>query len=462
VNAPHHRTLAVKKFHKDVTLKPQPSANQAECADTHLRYLLGFGNEFATEALPGALPVGQNNPQRPPLGLVSELVSATAFVAPRAQNRRSYTFRIRPSANNFPVSPTSFPLFQTPPLANDPIPGAMRWTSLNDGGVDRDFLDGIVTICGNGTPKLQSGMAIHIYNLSKPMNGRAFTNGDAEMLVIPQSGGIRITTELGIMEIASGELALLPKGIKCKVDPLDGSAFGFVCENYGLPFVLPDLGLIGSHGLANAIDFEIPVAAFEDIDEPTELVHKFCGKFWATSLDYSPFDVVAWRGNWAPCKYNMLKFNTVGSVSYDHPDPSIFCALTSPSNAVGGGNVDFMILPPRWLVAEHSFRPPGYHRNAVAEFLALVKGAHESRKSSFTPGSMSLHNCWAPHGPDTETVVAAREAELIPQKIEDALIFMLETRFPLEMSAAALDTNNRQLNCTDGWAGFKKRFPLSD
>lgn len=441
--------------------KLQPELQGAMNSNPRASYQPGFGNEFATEAVAGALPVGQNSPQRPPLGLVSELVSGTAFVAPRALNRRSYLFRIRPSTNAHPLLPVSFPNFQTPPLAVDPQPGAMRWSTLNDKIAGKDFLDGLLTHCGNGSPRTQNGMAVHIYNASEPMTGRAFVNSDGEMLIIPQTGKLVITTELGIMDIQPGELALIPKGMKMKVDPVSGPAYGFMCENYGLPFVLPDLGLIGSHGLANAIDFETPVAAFEDNEEPTELIQKFCGSFWETKLEYSVFDVVAWRGNWAPCKYDMMKFNTMGSISYDHPDPSIFCALTSSSDAVAGGNVDFMILPPRWIVAEHSFRPPGFHRNSVSEFLALVKGAHESRSSNFPPGSISLHNCWTPHGPDTETLEQARTAELQPQRVDDALVFMLETRFPLEMSSAAFESDKRQRDCTNGWAGFTKRFGVT-
>lgn len=430
-----------------------------ECQFAGLRYQAGFANQFATESVSGALPAGQNSPQRPPLGLVSELVSGTTFAAPRAANRRSYLFRIRPSVHTAALAQIALPGFLTPPLDFGNYPGPLRWSSLRDDGAAGNFLEGVQTVSGNGSPASQSGMAIHIYNAGVAMTGKAFANNDAEMLLIPQSGALLVTTELGILSVTPGEFALLPKGLKLRIDPIDAPAYGFLCENYGLPFELPELGLIGSHGLANAIDFETPVAAFEESDEPVELIQKFCGKFWSAQLDHGVFDVVAWRGNWGPCKYDMAKFNAMGSISHDHPDPSIFCALTSPSSAVAGGNVDFMILPPRWLVAEHSFRPPGYHRNAVAEFLGLVQGTHDSRNSAFPPGSFSLHNCWTPHGPDTQTLENARVADLVPQKVDDTMVFMLETRFPLEMASGAMAAPQRQQDCSDGWAGFTKRFP---
>ncbi|MEY2927469.1 MAG: hypothetical protein RL367_1946 [Pseudomonadota bacterium] len=426
---------------------------------SQLRYQAGFGNEFASETVPGALPVGQNSPQRPPLGLYSELISGTTFTAPRAFNRRSYVFRARPSAHAIAFAPVDAGSFKTPPLDIPPYPGALRWAPFDHDQAPADFIAGLTTVCGNGSPQSQTGLAIHVYCANRSMTGRAFSNGDGEMLIIPQQGALRITTELGVLEAVPGELLLLPRGIKFRVDLIDDSARGFVCENYGLPFILPELGLIGSHGNANAIDFQVPVAACDDGDLPTVITHKYCGALWSAQLPHSPFDVAAWRGNWYPCKYDMRRFNTVGSLSWDHPDPSIFCALTSPSHDVMGANVDLLILPPRWVVAEHSFRPPGFHRNAAAEFLGLITGSHDSRNSGFPPGSMSLHNNWTAHGPDLATLDAGQAAELKPQKIEDSMVFMLETRFPFQHSAAAMNAPNRQTDCAQGWAGFQRRFP---
>ncbi|CAN5204111.1 homogentisate 1,2-dioxygenase [soil metagenome] len=425
-------------------------------------YQLGFANEFATEALVGALPIGQNSPQKLPYGLVSELVSGTAFTAPRALNRRSYLFRIRPSTIAEPFAPYTHSTFLTPPLPIDPYPGALRWGPSPLPSTPVDFLDGLSTICGNGSPKTQSGTAIHIYNASVSMTRRVFANADGEMLIIPQEGALRVVTESGVLDVAPGELVLIPKGMKIRVELVGTGARGFLCENYGLPFVLPELGLIGSHGLANAIDFQAPVAAFEDDENPVELVHKLAGNFWTTLLDHSPFDVVAWRGNWAPVKYDMRRFAVMGAAGVDHPDPSIYCALTSPSSDIAGGNADFMILPPRWIVAEHTFRPPGYHRNSVAEFLALIEGSNESRASAFPPGSMSLHNHWTAHGPDVRTFEAAREGPLDPTKIRDTLIFMIESRYPLELSPAAMNADFRMPDSAAAWSGFQRRFPVAE
>ena len=424
-----------------------------------LVYQPGFGNEFATEAMPGALPQWQNSPLRVPFGLVSELVSGTAFAAPRKLNRRSYLFRIRPSTIAQPFAPLAHGTFLTPPLPIEPSPAPLRWGPADMPDEPTDFIDGMLTMCGNGSPKMQVGLALHLYRANTPMRARAFANADGEMLIVPQQGAIHLVTELGRLDVAPGELALIPKGMKIRVELPAGSSRGFVCENFGLPFVLPELGVIGSHGLANAIDFETPVAAFEEDDTTVQLVHKFAGNLWATELDHSPFDVVAWRGNWAPAKYDMRRFAVMGAAIVDHPDPSIFCALTSPSSDVAGGNVDFMILPPRWVVAEHTFRPPGYHRNSVAEILALIEGSSESRAGKFPPGSLSLHNHWTAHGPDVATFEAARKAVLQPQKIEDTLIAMWETRYPLEIAQAAMDAPFRQKTAAQGWAGFVKRFP---
>lgn len=427
--------------------------------DGDAEYQYGFGNEFASEAMPGALPHGQNSPQRPPLGLVSELISGTTFSAPRSLNRRSYVFRIRPSVLERDFERRDCGDFRTAPLDVAPYPGALRWSPFAEPASPTDFIDGLFTLCGNGSAKLQIGMAIHVFRANAAMERRVFANADAEMLVLPQLGAIRVMTEFGLIEAAPGEVVLLPRGMKFRIDPIDGYARGFVAENYGQPFGLPDLGLLGSHGLANAIDFHVPVAAFEDSNEQVEYVHKFAGQLWTTVLGHSPFDVVAWRGNLAPSKFDMRRFVAMGSATTDHPDPSIFCALSSPSSNVSGANVDFMILPPRWVSAEGTFRPPGFHRNCVAEFLGIISGKHDSKGSNFVPGAASLHNNWVPHGPDIPTFEAARSAELAPTKLEDTLVFMFETRYPLELTSAAFDSEARQRDYPSCWDGFRKRFP---
>jgi homogentisate 1,2-dioxygenase len=423
-----------------------------------LRYQVGFANEFAVEALPGALPVGQTSPQTPAYGLVHEVVSGTTFTAPRNLNRRSHLYRIRPSTAQPAMEPARLPLFLSGPFPQQPTPNQLRWDPFEFQPGSQDFLTSLVTLCGNGSAPGQQGMAIHVYLATASMRDTAFSNADGEMLILPESGGLRIVTEYGILEVVPNELALISRGCKFRVELLDERARGFVCENYGAPFRLPDLGLIGSTGQANAWDFQVPVAAYEDRDVPTRLVHKFVGNLWQTTLDHSPFDVVAWRGNLAPCKYDMNRFVILGTLAYDHAEPSIFCALTSPSDSVVGPNAELMILPPRWLVAEHTFRPPGFHRNCVSEFLALISGRHEGKSAQFRPGGASLHNSWAPHGPDTTSYEGGRTGEQSPQWLGGSLAFMIESRFPFSVTEAAMSSEARQRGYIDCWSGFKKRF----
>lgn len=433
---------------------------EAGVGSTALRYLTGFGNELSSEAIAGALPVGQSGPQRPAHGLVHELVSGTTFTAPRATNRRTHLYRIRPSTTQPELTPSpGMERYQTAPFPLPPNPNQMRWQPFAMPDAPADFLEGLTTMCGNGSAVEQAGMAMHAYFANRSMTGRAFSNADGEMLLVPQDGMIRIVTELGILDVQPGELAIVPRGIKFRVDLLEGEARGFVCENYGLPFQLPDLGLIGSTGQANAWDFEIPMAAYEDDDSETEIIHKFAGNLWSTVLDHSPFDVVAWRGNYTPCKYDMHRFAILGAVAFDHAEPSIFCALSSPSNHVAGPNADFMILPPRWMVTEHTFRPPGFHRNSVSEFLALIKGRHDGKAATFRPGSSSLHNSWSPHGPDTASYEAGRVGSQEPIFLGDSLVIMIESRYPMSVTQQAIDAPEREKDYIDCWGGFRKRFP---
>jgi homogentisate 1,2-dioxygenase len=293
------------------------------------------------------------------------------------------------------------------------------------------------------------------------MQGRVFCDADGELLIVPQQGALRLATELGRLEVAPGEIAVLPRGVRFRVE-LDGPARGYVCENYGAPFRLPELGPVGANGLANARDFLHPVAWFEDRDEPTEVVQKFQGGLWAMTLDHSPLDVAAWHGNLAPCKYDLSRFNAINTVSYDHPDPSIFTVLTSPSEVQGVANCDFVIFPPRWMVAEHTFRPPWFHRNIMSEFMGLVHGAYDAKAGGFAPGGASLHNCMAGHGPDRASYEKAIATELAPHKIEDTMAFMFESRWVIRPTRFAIETPLVQLDYDDCWEGFAKaRVPAS-
>ena len=428
-------------------------------AEQRLRYLSGFANEHATEALPGTLPEGQNAPQRPPRGLYTEQISGTPFTAPRAENRRTWLYRIRPSAMHPPFCRIDNGLIRSAPFNEvAPPPNRLRWNPLPFPDEPTDFVGGLVTMGGNGDVSGRFGVGIHIYRATEPMRSRVFYNADGELLIVPQSGRLRLATELGIIEARPGEITVMPRGIKFRVGLPDGRARGYVCENYGALFALPELGPIGANGLANPRDFRAPVAAFEDSDARCEVVAKFEGNLWATELDHSPLDVAAWHGNYAPYVYDLARFNTIGTVSFDHPDPSIFTVLTSPSETHGIANCDFVIFPPRWLVAEHTFRPPWFHRNYMNEFMGLVHGVYAAKAEGFAPGGASLHNCMSAHGPDRATFEKAVAAELEPQKIEDTLAFMFETRMPVRPTRFALETDALQRDYDACWAGFEKLF----
>ena len=416
-------------------------------------YMTGFGNHFASEAVPNALPQGQNSPQKVPFGLYAEQLSGSAFTAPRHDNRRSWLYRLRPSANHAPFMPyDGAPDFNT--VFADPVsPNRLRWSPLSAES-DADFLDGLITYAGNGDVAQQSGVAVHLYAATRSME-RVFFNSDGEMLIVPQSGTLRLITEMGVIEAAPLHIAVVPRGVRFRVE-LDGPATGYVCENYGAPFRLPDLGPIGANGLANPRDFEAPVAAFEDHDGPCELVQKFCGGLWTTTLDHSPLDVVAWHGNYVPYRYDLRRFNTINTVSFDHPDPSIFTVLTSPSDHAGTANCDFVIFPPRWMVAEHTFRPPWFHRNIMSEFMGLIEGAYDAKQGGFAPGGASLHNCMNGHGPDKASCEAAVAADLKPHRIDGTMAFMFESRHVLKPTQWAMRTPLLQLDYDTCWDGFTK------
>ena len=423
-------------------------------------YMTGFGNHFATEAVPGTLPVGRNSPQKTPMGLYAEQLSGTAFTAPRSENRRSWLYRLRPSAQHPAYRPFGAGQVRSGPFTEVPLdPNRRRWDPLPLPQTPTDWLDGLVTYGGNGDVETQAGVGIHLYSANRSMIDRVFQCADGELLIVPQMGAHRFVTEMGPIEAGPGHVVVIPRGVRFRVevpDGVDGSVRGYVCENYGAPFRLPDLGPIGSNGLANPRDFETPVAAFEDIDRPTVCIQKFGGRLWATTFDHSPLDVVAWHGNLAPCRYDTARFNTINTVSFDHPDPSIFTVLTSPSDTVGTANVDFVIFPPRWMVAEDTFRPPWFHRNVMSEFMGLVTGEYDAKAGGFAPGGASLHNCMSGHGPDQASYDKAVAAALKPMKIDNTLAFMFETRWPIRVTKWAQESPTMQLDYDDVWTGFAK------
>ncbi|MEU1807135.1 homogentisate 1,2-dioxygenase [Streptomyces sp. NPDC019937] len=427
-----------------------------------LAYASGFGNEHSSEAVPGALPVGRNSPQRAPLGLYAEQLSGTAFTEPRAHNRRSWLYRIRPSAAHprF-VRVDNGTLGGAPFTDSAPDPNRLRWDPLPEPATRTDFLSGLWTLGGNGDAARRTGMAIHLYVANAPMTDRVFGDADGELLIVPERGGLLLRTELGLLRAEPGHVALIPRGVRFRVEPLDACVRGYVCENYGRPFVLPDLGPIGANGLANARDFLAPVAAYEDVERPVEVVSKFCGNLWSATYDHSPLDVVAWHGNHVPYVYDLRRFNVMGTISYDHPDPSIFTVLTSPSDTPGLAGVDFVVFAPRWLVGEDTFRPPYFHRNVMSEYMGLIEGAYDAKTAGpggFVPGGGSLHNMMSAHGPDRDTFEAASAAELTPRKLDDGLAFMFETRWPVTATQQALESDRLQGAYDAVWQGLERHF----
>jgi len=422
-------------------------------------YQSGFGNEFATEALPGALPVGQNSPQRPPYGLYAEQFSGTAFTAPRDVNRRSWLYRIRPAAVHRPFAKIEngrlTSRFDELPVT----PNQLRWDPPAMPSQPTDFVQGLVTMAGNGDPGAQTGCGIHLYVANRSMVDRYFYSADGELLIVPQMGRLRLATELGLIDVEPQEIAVIPRGLRFRVELLDGEARGYVCENYGALFRLPDLGPIGANGLANPRDFLTPVAWYEDREGTFELVAKLMGNLWSAEIDHSPLDVVAWHGNYAPYKYDLRRFNTIGSISYDHPDPSIFLVLHSVSDTPGVDNIDFVIFPPRWLVAENTFRPPWFHRNVASEFMGLIHGVYDAKEEGFVPGGASLHNCMSGHGPDADTYEKAIAADTSqPHHIVDTMAFMFETRWIIRPTRFAMETAQLQADYFQCWQGLRKRF----
>lgn len=426
------------------------------------------------------MPVGRNSPQRAPLGLYAEQVSGTAFTVPRAWNKRTWTYRIRPSVLHKPFRQIDNRLWRSTPF--DEVvttPNQLRWDPLPPPSEPTDFIDGITTIAGNGDLFSQAGIGIHIYAINKGMGDRCFYNADGEMLIVPEMGTLTVFTELGVIEVAPGEICCLPRGLKFRVelgavppasagvvdtisdrarDSSRAVARGYICENYGSHFRLPDLGPIGANGLANPRDFETPVAWYEDKDSTCEIVQKFGGTLWACETDHSPLDVVAWHGNYVPYKYHLRRFNTIGSISFDHPDPSIFTVLTSPSGEPGVANCDFVIFPDRWLVGEGTFRPPWYHRNTMSEYMGLIYGQYDAKEEGFVPGGGSLHNQMSAHGPDLDAFEKASNAELAPQKLSGTLAFMFESRYIIRPTKFAMDCAELQHEYSEVWQGLKKNF----
>lgn len=426
-------------------------------------YMPGFGNDFETEALPDALPQGQNSPQKCNYGLYAEQLSGTAFTAPRGQNERTWCYRIRPSVRHTgEFKAISVPYWKTAPHIMPDVTslGQYRWDPVPMPGTDEalTWVTGMRTVTTAGDVNTQVGMANHIYLVTQSMQDEYFYSADSELLVVPQEGRLRFCTELGIIELEPKEIAILPRGLVYRVEVLEGPARGFVCENYGQKFDLPNRGPIGANCLANPRDFKCPVAAFEDHDAPSRVIIKWCGQFHETHIGHSPLDVVAWHGNYCPYKYDLRTYSPVGAILFDHPDPSIFTVLTAPSGQEGTANIDFVLFRERWMVAEHSFRPPWYHKNIMSELMGNIYGIYDAKPQGFAPGGMSLHNCMLPHGPDRDAFEGASNAELKPEKLKDTMSFMFETRFPQHLTEFAAKEAPMQKEYIEVWNQLEKKF----
>ncbi len=440
---------------------PQVAAAMTSRTEIHPGYMSGFGNGFETEALPGALPVGRNSPQNCPYGLYAEQLSGSPFTAPRTTNERTWLYRIRPTVVHFgEFREADIGLWRTAPSHEVDLPIApMRWDPIPMPSEPLSFVEGMRTMTTAGDAGAQAGMGTHLYLVTRSMQDEYFYNADGEMLLVPQQGGLRLATEFGIIEVGPGEIAVIPRGVKIRVELLDGPARGYVCENYGGAFTLPERGPIGANCLANQRDFLTPCAAFEERTAPGMMYVKWGGKLWACDIEHSPLDVVAWHGNYAPYKYDLRKFSPVGPILFDHADPSIFTVLTSPSETPGTANIDFVIFSDRWLVAENTFRPPWYHMNVMSEFMGLVYGVYDAKTGGgFAPGGSSLHNSMLPHGPDMDAFERASNAELKPHRLEGTLAFMFETRFPQKVSRFAAETPSFQRDYASYGKSLRKHF----
>ncbi|MAI59328.1 MAG: homogentisate 1,2-dioxygenase, partial [Rhodobacteraceae bacterium] len=388
-------------------------------------------------------------------------LSGTAFTAPSHHNERTWCYRIRPSVkHSHRYKKIDLPFWQSAPniISNVISLGQYRWDPVPHSSEPLDWLTGMRTMTTAGDVNTQIGMASHIYLVTDTMLDTYFYSADSEFLIVPQEGKLRFFTELGIIDLEPQEIAVIPRGLLYKVEVMKGPARGFVCENYGQKFSLPSRGPIGANCLANRRDFKIPVAAFEDREAPSRVIIKWCGQFHETKIGHSPLDVVAWHGNYAPCKYNLNDYCPVGATLFDHPDPSIYTVLTAPSGLEGTANIDFVLFRDRWNVAENTFRPPWYHKNIMSELMGNIYGQYDAKPTGFIPGGMSLHNMMLPHGPDKEAFEKASNEDLEPQKLNKTMSFMFETRFPQHLTEFAAKDAPLQDEYVDCWSDIEKKF----
>ncbi|XP_028937251.1 homogentisate 1,2-dioxygenase [Ornithorhynchus anatinus] len=431
-----------------------------------LKYMSGFGNEFASEdpRCPGALPEGQNNPQVCPYGLYAEQLSGSAFTCPRGSNKRSWFYRILPSVCHEPFEPADQGHLTHRWDEVGPDPNQLRWKPIEIPKASQkkvDFVAGLHTLCGAGDIRSNSGIAIHIFTCNSSMEDKCFYNSDGDFLIVPQQGKLLIYTEFGKMLVEPKEICVIQRGMRFRVDVFQETR-GYILEVYGVHFELPDLGPIGANGLANPRDFLVPVAWYEDRQAPGgyTVLNKYQGRLFAAKQASSPFNVVAWHGNYTPYKYDLDLFMVINSVAFDHADPSIFTVLTAKSLRPGVAVADFVIFPPRWGVADHTFRPPYYHRNCMSEFMGLIHGSYEAKEEGFLPGGCSLHSAMTPHGPDSDCFDRATEARLEPERVADGtMAFMFESSLNMAVTRWGLTAGSGlDASYSKCWESLRSHF----
>ncbi|KAH7114315.1 homogentisate 1,2-dioxygenase-like protein [Dendryphion nanum] len=428
-------------------------------------YQSGFGNSFESEAVPGTIPKGQNSPRCVRFGLYAEQMTATAFVAPRHLNKKAWLYRARPAVahqgfTDLPDNPDTESNFLPINPRVHLSPTQLAWLPFDiptDGEID--FVSGLKTIAGSGDPTLREGLSISTFLANASMNKRAAVNSDGDMLIVPQQGALDIQTEFGMLFVQPGEIAVIQRGQRYKVNLPDGPTRGYILEIWGSNFQLPELGPLGANGLANSRDFLHPVAKYEIEVAPWEIIYQLGGKFFKSKQNHSPFDVVAWHGNYVPYKYDLTKFVNVGSISVDHIDPSIFCVLTAPSRDPSAPLADFLIFSPRWDVASHTYRPPYYHRNAASELMGLIYGEYAGRSDEFQPGGVSFECGFVPHGVAYEEFKAASAAPPPEMQIsKGAVAFMMESSRPFTITDWAWNSEKKHEHEPKMWDDLVDNF----
>ena len=423
----------------------------------------GFANAFESEALPDALPRDQNSPRLSAYGLYAEQINATGFVARREHNRRSWVYRIRPAAQHSKLEPLDHPTYRQDFDLDNPEPNLSGWAPLPMPDSPTDFVDGIYTLGGSGGAEVRRGFAVHLYVANRSMENRSFYNADGEMLLVPQQGKLTLQTESGVLDVDPGMVAIIPRGLKFSVLLREDHARGYIGEVFGRSFHLPERGPVGANGLADSRHFRAPVAYHENRLVPGySITAKFCGKLFGATQDYSPYDVVAWHGDYTPYVYELRHFSPVINGRMDHADPSIFSVLTAPLDEEGANNLDFVFFPPRWDVSEGTFRPPFFHRNAVTEINGIIRDP-AGYKAPFYSGGCFITPAMTAHGIRAGGVEGflsmSDEAADRPHRFRDnSMWFQFETVLPFYLTSWAKKAGQRIDDWHHIWGTYRDHY----